>query len=123
MNLKHLKTRRARQPFRHLTTLHFWRLISGVNPHILIVVEKPCDKNSESWLNFRVAIKTSISERNKPDERLAENIWLIPLNTGLPFLGQLASAALPKLPCKFLHFVDVPEWICLEQNTPALPAA
>jgi hypothetical protein len=96
-----------------------------MNPHVLIVVEKPTDKNSIDWANFCKNISTSISEHNKPDERLAENIWLIPLNTGLPFLGQLASAAQPKLPCKFLHFVDLPEWICLEYNTPtpALPAA
>jgi hypothetical protein len=110
MILEHLKLSGFRQPFWHLTTLRFWRLISGMNPnpYILIVVEKPTEKNSIDWTNFREAIKTSISERNKPDERLAENIWLIPLNTGLPFLGQLASASLPKLPCKVLHFVDVP---------------
>jgi hypothetical protein len=93
------------------------------NPYILFVVEEAREETSESWINFRKDISDSISERNKPDERLAENIWLIPLNTGLPFLGQLVLAAQLKLKCKFLHFADKPQWICLGQNDPAKSAA
>jgi hypothetical protein len=110
-------------PILHGLTMPAFRyLLAGMNPHVLIVVTKPLEPNSIDWTNFCDGIAPSISERNKPEERLAENIWLIPLNTGLPFLGQLVSAAQLKLTCKILHFDDMPQWICLER-TGSQPAA
>jgi hypothetical protein len=61
--------------------------------------------------------------KTKPEQRIAENIWLIPLHTGLPFLGELAAAAkVHHIPCKLLLFEDVPEWISLDGKIRQLSA-
>jgi hypothetical protein len=98
-------------------------------PHVLFVVEKPAN-DERHWKEFCDNLDKSdawpeIKEQHltKPEQRLSENIWLIPLKTDLPFLAELVSAAKPKFPCKFVLLADAPQWICLGQKTPAIPAA
>ena len=64
MILEHLKLSGFRQPFWHLTTLRFWRLISGMNPnpYILIVVEKPTEKNAIIFSDTLYKFAKEISE-------------------------------------------------------------
>jgi hypothetical protein len=111
--------------FNLLTPPASGRLISGMDTpldpnavHVLFVVEKPQGK-SKAWQNFVQAFDnndlwpgTSIEEHKTPNERLAENIWLLPLKTSMPLLGRLAAAAEQAgVPYKYLVFFEPPVWV------------
>jgi hypothetical protein len=54
--------------------------------------------------------------RNKRQAEVAptihDNIWLIPLNTGMPFLNHLMQCAEPyPIPLRILFLNDEPDWI------------
>ncbi|MGA3267083.1 MAG: hypothetical protein ABSE16_09695 [Verrucomicrobiota bacterium] len=112
--------------YQHLTTLLFWRLLACMNPHILIVLTKPKPtapkEQLDGWKNFESNVNNSAlwpqsdtEKNNGPEKRLAENVWLIPLQDGMPFLGKLVAAANSfSVPCKMMLFEDSPPWIVSE---------
>jgi hypothetical protein len=95
MDLDGLAMRLARQPFQHLTTLRFWRLILGMNPnpHVLIVVEKPNEKEGqkwEYWREFLNALKKD-PQSSEAGERLTESVWQFPVPVALQKANCLAA--------------------------------
>jgi hypothetical protein len=112
-----------------LTALDFGCLLTGMNPHILFVIET---QTNGSVLD---AFRTDMLDETKwpvkdsgdysvPKIKLSANIWLIPLSNGLPFLGKLVAVAKShQLACKCLYFEDEPEWICLAGKIPSQSAA
>jgi hypothetical protein len=128
MRLDGLLMHPMRQYFWHLTTVRFWRPIAGMNPHILIVVAK---EPPGAWKDFAANSTnkalfplTHLAEPNAPTPRLSENIWLIPLRTGLPFAGEIRTLAQHLgLPCKLLYFEDEPNWLSLGDTHAPPPAA
>jgi hypothetical protein len=72
--------------------------------YVLLIVDKSSHKNitaiPDPWETFLQDINkdgvwfgANISERKNPSERLAENVWLLPLQDGLPILGRVAAMA------------------------------
>jgi hypothetical protein len=89
MNSNGLTTRLARQPFRHLTTLRFWRLISGMN-YFLFCVEKPLHETQRKEWEFWRTVSSRIADITKPIagvQKPCENVWLIPATKGVGALG------------------------------------
>jgi len=95
MILDHRKLAGFRQPFQHLTTLRFWRLISGMNPnpHVLIVVEKPNEKDGQNWQRWYEFLnglkKVPLSKES--GERLTESVWQFPVPTALQTSNDFAT--------------------------------
>ncbi|GEM_PF-3681879 len=98
--------------------------IVWVNAHFLVVVEKS-EKHTEDWKDFlanqgniSVLPETMLQNRDKPSQRLAENIWLIELKTDLPFLAELSKRMKGKHRVKLLPFDCKPDWIFLDDTNP-----
>ncbi len=86
--------------------------------HILFVVERFKD-DSLNWKRFNdyVSMQNGWKEANGGPQgidtgRISENVWLLPLSKGLPWLGHLAAAAgFAELQCKYLVFPSEPAWV------------
>lgn len=111
-----------------------------VNAQILIAVEKPKKKPSGSvsggkvefleadeWLRFcsKIGVPALGSQevQNNPkinDQRLADNLWLLTLNSDLPLVGKICQAAKEeRLPCKWAILDDKPNWVFQDWRNPA----
>jgi hypothetical protein len=78
---------RPATPFQHLAAATFWRQMAGMNPnpHVLIVVEKPNEKEADKW-NVWTAFSNEL--RNNPQlweagECLTEGVWQFPVTLAL----------------------------------------
>ena len=122
----------ARQPFWHLTTVRFWRLIAGMIEHpnglyALFVLCRPAkdpktEQESLLWEDFWLNLGAHDAEHNIKEQRLAENIWLIPLKDGLPILGRLVKGAKTAgLPYRILYFDGEPNWVVSEHELKIRP--
>jgi hypothetical protein len=80
----------------------------------LVIAEEPPlspDPSERNWGNFmdNVPNKGPLSQGN---ELIHNNVWLIPLSTGLPFLGKLTGlATVWKIPLRVLFLEEKPDWI------------
>jgi len=95
-----------------------------MNPHIIIQVSIPAknaatDAAADNWTEFQKNLSNAILWRVLPNKetgetkhRLSENVWMIPLNTGLPIAGELIQAAKHfRIECRFLILPDSPAWV------------
>jgi hypothetical protein len=112
----------------HLTPVAFECSLAGMIEHpddlyVLFVLHRPAKNQltgTESllWKDFLINFGNTLQLpgvddelHNKPECRLAENIWLIPLKDGQMLLGRLVTAAkMVGLPYKMIYFDDVPPW-------------
>lgn len=80
--------------------------------YILLVIEKPIDcinfNNFDHWTPFSVEIGNLVG-KNPEIERLADNVLLIPINTGLTEFVTICSKA--NFPYKCLFLESIPEWV------------
>jgi hypothetical protein len=69
------------------------------NPHVLIVVEKPNEKDREKWDTWNTFLNDLKANRQSWEgvESLSENVWQFPMPLALlslhRFLGQVESGA------------------------------
>jgi len=68
-----------------LTTLPVWRLLVAVNPHVLIVVEKPDEKEGQKWNDWYSFLDNlkSLPQLKEAGERLTDTIWQFPVPSAL----------------------------------------
>jgi hypothetical protein len=90
-----LPTRPARQPFRHLTTLGFWRLLAGMKHYFLVSLTIPERTKSDMWQLWLGFLDKYPPHKKTPGgiQRLAQNVWLIDRANGVTFLSHLVSDA------------------------------
>lgn len=76
-------------------------------------------KKHHRWKDFD-ELRTEASVKQIAGAKmLAENVWLIPLHDGLPFLGRLTDAALRKeIPVRILFLPHEPEWTIYPPTAP-----
>jgi hypothetical protein len=119
-----LSMRLARQPFQHLTTLRFWRLISGVHS-ILLVIKRPIKTGQASVDSIALSKWWKALERfdndaetSKGVERLNTGTFLIRADVGLLFLADgIRLAHENSLEYKVLFFEKSPEFSTLPNET------
>lgn len=104
----------------------------AINPHILIIVEKPKKtatgsrspgmpifSESQIWNAFcgKIGVPALGNEDSGKgtdihSSRLADNSWLLALQTDFPLAGRIVQAAKElSLPCKWVLFDNEPNWI------------
>jgi hypothetical protein len=81
----------------------------------LIVVEKPDSKTDRDanvvWISFQRPLQ-GLEDRYKNMKTLAENVFLIPLQSDLPALGEiLDSANDARIKYQILFFEKAPDWV------------
>jgi hypothetical protein len=84
-----------RQPFQHLTTVHFWLLIAGMKHYFLVSVtipEREKHDRWQAWLQF-LSNNALHNKLSKGSQKLAENVWLIEKASGVIFFSHLVSEA------------------------------
>jgi hypothetical protein len=120
MILEHRKLAALRQPFQHLTTLRFWRLISVVHS-ILLVIKRPI-KTGQTSVDSAALSKwwkslerfDNDAETSKGVERLNTGTFLIRADVGLLFLADgIRLAHENSLEYKVLFFEKSPEFSSL----------
>jgi len=92
------------------------------NPQNAIVFAKMPDNTpgtvtANSWTNFLRSLPDTLA---KPGDkmRLHENLWQIPLHTGLPILAKLVhQAEANDIPLHVLFLAETPDWIVCESGT------
>jgi hypothetical protein len=91
-------------------------MIAANVKHVLVIASTPpkTPENPgviEKWNNF-----LGILEYNEMPPantlRIHNNIWVLPIDTGLPFLGSLLKyAAEAEIPLRVVFLEDIPDWI------------
>jgi hypothetical protein len=96
------------------------------NPKFALLIAEPHTNNraflaSEAWGNFVMNLPRTIPPTERT-ERIAENVWLISLESELTVLSKLIDMLRNfSIPIRVLFFEDAPDWI---RNPPtATPAA
>jgi hypothetical protein len=115
--------RLTRQPFQHLTTAGVFHLIAGMNANLVtdakfafVVAEwnyKQWQGNDhkEKWQQFLSAIQRN-AKLPAGMQTIHENVWLLPLANGLPFLANLIEWARSyEIPIRILFLAEAPDWI------------
>lgn len=124
IGLDGLPMRLARQHFWHLTTLRFPCVMAHVNPNLvtdaklaLVVAEQQPRKDAKgarveaNWQEFLTNVKGRCTPPEKTT-KIHENVWLIPLATGLPFLAELIQwGNAYSVPIRILFLAESPDWI------------
>jgi len=123
-----LATRLVRQPFWHLTTLRLWRLMAGMNnaKFALLIAQPHKDDKwfvvSDSWKTFLTNLPQNIPPIVKT-ERIAENVWLIHLESELTVLSKLIDTLQSyAIPIRILFLEDVQGWIKYPPDAEANPS-
>ena len=83
--------------------------------HALVIAELPQSKTRDEgqtiWLGFLEYVRR-IGEHPKETIQLAENVWQIPLDNGLIFLGKMLELAeTNQIPMRVLFLDELPAWI------------
>jgi len=116
----------ARQPFWHLTTLRFGCFLAGMNVNMNLVTDAKfafvvAEKQKytpatgadyeKNWLNFVGNIRQN-TRQPEGTQTIHDNIWLIELSNGLPFLAELIRwADSYSVPIRILFLEEAPTWI------------
>jgi hypothetical protein len=100
-----------------LTTVVFWRFLAGMNnAKYALLIAQPHKEDkwfyvSDSWKNFLTNLQQNIPPAGKT-ERIAENVWLIHLESELPVLSTLIDTLRSyTIPIRLLFLEDAPDWI------------
>ncbi len=103
--------------FCHLTTLRFEPFLAGMNnaKFALVIAGSLSHQyggpDEGQWRSFLASIQKNVP----PDEgtlRIRENVWQIPLDTGMPFLSKLFDwASGMRIPMHILFLDEKPDWI------------
>jgi hypothetical protein len=106
--------------FQHLTTLNFWRLLVLVNvsknaKFALVIAEARKNERHESdaasWSEFLAKVP-KLARPNQEAQTIHDNVWLIPMDTGIPFLVRLFDLANSSGIHLRILFLDAePDWI------------
>lgn len=65
----------------------------------------------KNWSNFEGNIKQNVLQP-EGTQTIHDNIWLIPLSNGLPFLAELLRwGGSYSIPIRILFLAEAPEWI------------
>ena len=85
----------ARQPFQHLTTPDFCRLIAGMKHYFLVSITIPDRHDSAPWQWWLALLDNHGLHKKTPagTQRLSENVWLIERDNGVSFLSHLIYEA------------------------------
>jgi len=110
-------------PFHRLTSPVSGRLIPGMNIHLepkfaFVVAERPkynpasgVPDPEEKWQGFLGNAK-NIPKPPEGMQKIHDNVWLMPLATGLPFLGQLIQwADSYRVAIRILFVDEAPNWL------------
>jgi len=63
------------------------------------------------WQNFQTSIKTNLPP-SEETLKIHDNVWLIPLKSGMPFLTKLFDWAYQmRIPLHILFLNEKPDWI------------
>jgi hypothetical protein len=119
-----LKPRFCSQPFQHLTRLSFSSLLVGMNANLVtdakfafVIAERKeykvggGNEHIRQWTDFLGNVKM-YSTPPEGTQKIHENVWLIPLSSGLPFLSQLIDwGGSSGVSIRILFLEEAPNWI------------
>jgi hypothetical protein len=114
--------------FPYLTTVYFGYLMNGMNPvpqpkYALAIaegtpplVQARFDDAPTQW-QFFVANAKTLESLPKDTIKIHENVWLIPLATGIPFLAKLIeSCPTYSVSIRVIFLEEIPKWIKYPPN-------
>jgi hypothetical protein len=119
--------------FQHLTALLVWHLMAGMNANLvtdakfaLVVAERGKEKAGISvqanWQDFLSNVKGKCYPP-EGNTTIHENVWLIPLATGLPFLAELIDWGKSySVAIRILFLAEAPTWIKYPPDAEAKPS-
>ncbi len=106
--------------FQNLTTINFWRLIQGVNvsknaKFALVIAKARKNEHHESDAESRSEFLAKVPRLGRPNQEtktIHDNVWLIPMDTGIPFLVRLFDLSNGSDIHLRILFLDAePDWI------------
>jgi hypothetical protein len=95
---------------------------TGSAKFALVIGERPTTNTSDvpvpRWSKFLSDIQKNIQPCAEI-QKIHENVWLIPLGIGIPFLGQLIEwAGSYQIPLRILFLDAEPDWIKYPPDSP-----